>query len=319
MKSQLCVELVSSLGIPSYKGESAESHLQRLVYSTVGLQMLASLYDFDDDADDMDNGTVSMQHFCRRGIRLFRAYNALFGTNFDENEEAESIRKQYCKCGYALHRANRLTYPKETSTAAASIWLTRGQVPWTVSAVSGLGTYSLQSIGSIRDSELTDINQWMAGFEKTLKWVNAELPADIEFLNIDESPKKGYWLEKVPHQNRLLFRTKNVADQRYGIADRTTGSIAQLSDWQVLSGEYIRIAIALRMIAGFAPECEITALGPVAFISSSYLLPPKEQNLFELYSWKNERNSPWGRFIAIELVPYFKQLFALNGFAIREV
>ena len=313
------------LDIKKGNKESLDSWKQRVLYSSIGINMLAATYDYDDDSlFGTATNSISMQHILKRGKMLFGAYNALREIKNGETDLPEYIRKLYIKTGYILHRNNRLTYPPPTQAKYQSIFYTRGQLPWTVTAMSGAGTYSIKEIEGVTNSladmfhlERTGIMEWYQAFESNIKWkIVDRLPDDVEYINIFDSASKSYWTAKLPGTGISLCRSKHDGERVYKLL-RIHDVIESytLPSWCVDKREYFRIALALRVRSGTPPFLLIKPDDTIAVIYFNHLLPSFEQNFVELYSWpiENRRNK---RIVSIQILPMFVDLFKRMGYRI---
>jgi predicted transposase YbfD/YdcC len=315
-------EVSEQLNIKKEIYETDAQWHSRLSYSLVSGHMLAALYNFDDDSQTYDSDadkTVSMQHVLKRGEGL----NIAIGVEHN----CDYIRGLLIKTGYILHKSNRLTYPLKTIANDGSISFVRGTAPWANVYFSGVGLYkpncesSDMSIEKMFGVMEYDVDEWYASFEKRLKWnVVSEIPQNVEFLNINDNAKKGYWQTREPKNGTTLCRTKDSGEKEYSII-RITDIIEKsiLPSWQTEDGEYCRIAIALRRASNNAPIATTTSKTHTVEIGIDYLLPTAEQNFFELFSWANEENSRWQRTVAIEIYPTLKRMLERLGYKISEV
>jgi hypothetical protein len=100
--------------------------------------------------------------------------------------------------------------------------------------------------------------------------------------------------------------------------------ICQLPWWRVDGGEYLRITLALRVMAGNSPKLMITRHKSSAALKYDYLLPAPEQNFVELLTWSGENDyfslpGRTHRIVAIEILDELKSLFQRFGYIIQEV
>jgi hypothetical protein len=245
----------------------------------------------------------------------------------------KTMRETYINTGYMLHLANRLTYPSPKFSQVGDIFLTRGQLPWTVKYMSGLGTLT-NSCGEnvvvpwdeMFCVEKESIAHWFLQFEKHLNWRETDqLPENVEYANTTETLSLGYWLNHPPRNGIALCRDKRDGTRQYNMIRITAPyAICSLPDWQVehfenqmRKPEYLRILLALRIQDGQVPTVKIRRNGLIANIRSDVLLPPFEQNLFELYSWP-DAESNWNRVVAIKLLPLIMGLFTRMGFIVDD-
>jgi len=194
MIDQLIHTIANELQVPQGNKEPEDHWKRRVLYSSIGLHMLASSYDYDDDSmfdDSLIDDNVSMQRILKRGQHLSEVYRDFF--ELEAQELAEYIRTLYIKTGYLLHTADRLTYPGSACASYGDFYLVRGVEPWKVGRMSGLGTCSYAAQGAESSVECLfhlegkDILSWYRQFSEDLQWrVIGDLPSDVEYINIVE-------------------------------------------------------------------------------------------------------------------------------------
>ena len=316
-------EVSERLNIPREPHEAEEQWYKRLAYSLVGGHMLASLYDFDDDYSSEaleKNKTVSMQHVLKRG-------EGLTSTLGIDDLDCAYLRELYTQTGYMLHKNNRLVYPPQKTANDGDVSFIRGIVPWDNAFIGGIGLYTENtgikeiSVGKMFGITEQNIDKWFSDFIKRISWQQTNnLPHEAEFLNIDDKATNGYWQTKVPKYGMSLCRSNGIGQKEYSlvrISDKTEKIV--LPEWQTENGEYLRIAIALRIEKNNAPIATVILKKHIAEIEIDYLLPKAEQNFFELYSWPNIGNNKWRRIIAIKIYPTFRHMLERLGYEINEV
>lgn len=317
--------IADDLNIHREINESRESWSLRVLYNLTGLQMLSSLYDYDDSSFtdiDYQNGTVSMQHVLKRGEKLTKI--------FDLPEiDIEKIRALYVSGGFMLHKNNRLAPSLLTIGGIGNIALFRGLPPWKAANVSGLGIWEIEknttSIEEMFNLEKQNVSDWFDNFVTRVHWSKIQTPfTDVEYLNITETSKYGYWLQRSPSSIITVCRTINEGEKRYTLLKNDEEiKVFPLPDWLTTHGEYRRIAIALRANANNNPTVKIAKNRHTAKITFDYMLPPSEQSFVELYSWSSEANpfdirGRLSRIISIELLPIYETIFIRLGFNLQE-
>lgn len=327
--------LAEKLHISKGTNESDSSWNFRVLYSAIALNMLASLYDYDEDSEQSfgNEQLVSMQHVRNRGIELIESYRDLYRTAMAQlylpsEELAESIRDIYMQTGYMLHKTNYLTAPTAVCAKYVDIYFLRGTSPWNVEYMSGLGCYSY-SVTDIRIEDVwrmfrienIEIGVWWKQFLHDCQWRESnELPTGVEYINYTRKNGEPYWLPNTPKSGLSMYRDKSIGEKKYGLLQVEGGQIltCALPAWQVDNKEYLRISLALQNSAAKNPTVLIKSASSISYIQFSYLLPPCEQNFLELFSWPSEGMSRWKRTVAMELLPIFKQLFKTLGYNIME-
>jgi len=325
MIDQLIKTIANEIQVLQGDEEPEDHWKRRVLYSSIGLHMLASAYDYDDDLLESDiENTVSMQRIFKRGQRISEIYRDYF--ELEAQELTEYIRTLYIKTGYLLHTSNRLTYPGTVCASCEDLYLARGVEPWVVGYMSGLGTCSNAAQGAENSVERLfhleekDILTWYRQFNENLQWrENGDLPSDTEYINITEPVNRGYWTTRVPKKGTVLCRSATPGERIYRLV-RFGSSLEQcvLPPWRTEEGEYLRVAIAVRVLAGNPPAVAIKRDGAIVHINSGYLLPSFEQNFFELISWPNQGHSRWNRAISAQLLGPLIDIFNRFGFIIQE-
>lgn len=314
--------IARDLDIKPGNKETFHDWQKRVVYSYIGLNMLAAVYDYDDiEINDNHKKTVSKQHIMNRGKELANIFLLEYDDDF-----LQEMQKLYIKTGYLLDSPNRLTYPSfRCCLADCNFLLTRGQLPWTVNKMSGLGTLASEYSNTeltvweeMFDIEKTPILEWFAQFIKTVQWSDYQLPQDVEYLNIIGKPTNRYWQKNIDNNSLTLCREHNNIDFRqYWLIDLSKRrAIYKVPKWQANDNEYLRIALALRVQAKNFPIVRVQHMGDISKVEIDYLLPPAEHNFFELYSWPYNNKPQWNRIVSKDVWPYFKVMFSRLGFRI---
>lgn len=315
--------------------ESDSSWSFRVLYSAIALNMLASLYDYDEDKEQsiVNAQMMSMQHVRNRGIELIESYRDLYGTAMTQlylrsDELAESIRNLYVKAGYMLHRANYLDAPTAVCAEYEDIYILRGISPWNVEYMSGLGCYAhsltdtrVEDVWRMFRIENTEIGVWWRQFLHDCQWRELnELPVEVEYINYSRRDGEPYWITITPKSGLSMYRDRGIGDKKYRLFRVEAEQIwtCTLPAWQVDNKEYLRVSLALQTEVAKNPIVRIKIDSSISYIQLSYLLPPCEQNFLELFSWPSEGMSHWKRTVATELLPLFKKLFITLGFNIME-
>jgi len=348
MNKELLQTIGTDLLIRQMPDEANDAWARRVCYSVIGLQMLSSLYDLDEDAffdnessdsHDIFEATVSMQRILNRGERLAEIFKKKDDDNdFDVKKFSEKIRELYIHNGFMLHKNYRLAYPPSSFAKAGNMYLARGVPPWKAAKASGLGMLTEEistnatptSVEEMFNIERSTIGNWFEKFLGTFRWETNPLPQDVEWLNIHEPPTRRYWSGKPPKDGYSLYRTKSsTGTDDYFLVMVSNGIEQQyrLPTWRGVDGEYRRIAIALRTLYNNTPTVtfqkpkELTRAVTFKF---DYLLPPTEQRFIELYSWCN-LNDPFAlpgrleRIFAIDLYETVKTILERLSYKIQEL
>jgi len=327
MNITLIDEMAKDLSILRENHEDEKSWQYRVKYSVLGLQMLASLYDKNDDLiieDETLGNPVSHQHTTNRASRLAQVYGLA-------QSDVEMILELYKKTGFILSKRNRLAYPNATVGQIEGAYIIRGIHPSKANGVSGIcmmansDSEDVVKIDEMFGFPQLGISKWFAKLQKTINnWRLFVDNGDIEYLNINDPTQKGYWNGKPPtHGGQTLCRSNDKLN--YWILTNISGNIkcAALPTWRTRDGEYYRIAIALRIITGKSPKVIMKKHRNTASIKYDYLLPPAEQNFIELCSWREDDTDNvylqrLHRIISIELYQSIFSLFERMGYFIEE-
>ncbi len=81
----------------------------------------------------------------------------------------------------------------------------------------------------------------------------------------------------------------------------------------------MRIALALMKEQGIAYHAWIKKGVELSWVSLDWMLPRREQDFFELYSWPEKtQNSHWHRLFSNDLLPFILHMLENLGFIIQE-
>ena len=327
MIDTLIPEISDWLSIEKGTLESKADWQKRVLYSSVAMQMLASVYDTADDIEALYDGTVSMQHMSNRGIELVTIYNDILDVEVDS--AVDRLRELFVETGCILHRANRLYAVQPASAPDEAMFFTRGVYPWQARQASGAGILVKESTGMETDLDALfgiephSIADWNAHFMHTLKWRTEPLPSEVEFLNLDRYREQGYWARQNPTIASNLCRSLNPSQRNYRlIRTEPEPAVADIPEWMTENADYRRIALGLISNHGTSPSVLFRTEGLVCYVSSGYLLPSAEQNFYELFSWPEwarGKASPFNRIIPVTMMPTLRRVFSRLGFIIKEI
>lgn len=284
----------------------------RVLYSLIGLNMLSSLYDYDENLDgNMIERSVSIQHVKGRGEELLEAFYDIFHEKADFGESKEIVIKEiiriYNKTGFILKKNYRFAYPPVIEIAYSGTCIIRGALPWNVQNMSGLAPY----VQGIDIEKYTDwqqafgimkmtIEDWWQHLLDHCQWeATDQLPIEVEYINCRRKNGEPYWLSQCIKTGITMYRDKLPGNRKYGLLCTEKGKIGlcTLPPWLVKDREYLRIAIALQNQTGHRPIAQFISDSAIVHIRLDYLLPPNEQNFLELISWPDNRLLHWQRVI----------------------
>jgi hypothetical protein len=289
---------------------------------------LSSLYDKYDDLEDDVNyyASVSKQHISNRAKKLAEILEV-------EQEYCEEILSLYTKAGFILNKSNRLAYPSASTAQVEKGFIARGIHPSVAFLVSGIGFFVKEETARYADVDdmfnlvADDIMKWHELFIKSMRgnWNADANLTNFEFINTNVKPWKSYWTDIPPKNGLSLCRSKDKAYRIYRLISVKQDNInsALLPYWSMKNGEYLRLAISLRIIANNPPRVRAKKYGKTAIFDYDYLLPPSEQNFIEVYSWKHDNSQsadrwPKSRIVAIEMYQLFIKIFRRMGYLVEE-
>jgi hypothetical protein len=318
-------QIADELSIRKSVDEEEAAYRFRLLYSALGLQILAAANDGEESGHvaaqaNMPLG-VSVQHVRNRAQELALQ----FGLDDPERHWPGIILGTYLKAGFLYHAVYRIMPCRLSYARTESIILQRGEDAMLVRRMSGLGSLKDQGATGIERTIEEQFNleactnyAWFSAFMGSLSWQDySDLPTDGQYLNSTYDFRKGYWQTKAPKSSLLLWRSGDFRDYRLF---RLIGEkqMSKIPDYLTSGGKYLRIALALLVQNGFIPRSTLRIGNKLAKIELDYLLPPEEQTFFELYSWPDIDEKGLGtrlnRFVDPALVPVLKQLLERLGF-----
>ncbi len=308
----------------------------RVLYSALGLGILSSLYDRDEEyhPPSLTLPSVSIQHVEKRGIELIEAYldsypDAFPDDIFKERKAfVEAILKNYTDTGYILHQPYRLFSSPPVSGSSERLFITRGFPPWETHHMSGLGSFTdsppncpVYELHTVFHLESTPITSWWKQLLLQCRsWEQTEsLPDGTEYIRLPRQYAENYWISRMPKSGITLCRN-SVKDYKLVKREKETFLVHPLPDWRVRDKEYLRIALALHNSEFKKPDAFIRHDQSISHIHLSYLLPPFEQNFFQLFSWplKDQWKNPWRRTVCVKLLPVIKRILDNLGFNLME-
>jgi len=320
-------EISREFGIIRESFEDDKAWQNRIKYSVLGLQMLSALYDKYDDFDDTpNNSSVSRQHISSRAKKLAE----IFGIN---QERCEDILQLYIETGFILRKSNRLACPPASTAQVGLSCIARGVHPSFAKLISGFG-FLVKSDNSTKSSVddmfnlvTVDIKQWTEMFMNNLKgeWKSNEDLTDFEFINAQATVWKSYWTDIAPKSGLSLCRSKDEVGRIYKLLSIKKDVVngLRLPEWTTNNGEYLRLAISLRVTNKNPPKAKAKKYIRTTIFEYDYKLPPAEQNFIELYSWKRDNSQdkykwPYSRIVSNELYQVFITIFHRLGYTIKE-
>ena len=328
----LLSKIAKELNIAKGNEESDFSFKTRIIYSAIGHVTYASLFDSMDDGQP-----ISIVHFKNRCKNLFTSYKAIYPEiistwEFSEDEFSDLVYDLLLQTGSILHCPNRLSVPFPRKTTYKDVVFLRGFSISTKVFRSGLGPYLIQKDTDFQNDNLASMfhmsqeslqKRWN-NIIKTAKWNVMEFSRNIEYLRIEPPFTKGYFTDKLEYEDKLTIARFGIGYKEYCLCRKVSGKIeySPLSPWETNDRKYLEIANCCLASHGTLPNIKIHKDGNIIIAYLSYLLPPAEQNFFELYSWPCEINpnkKSFERIFPVKVFDVVREKFENVGYTFIEV
>ena len=329
----LLARIAKELNITQGIEETVSSFRSRVIYSAIGHVTYGSLF------DPMDGGQpISIVHFKNRCKDLFSSYKAIYpeiisSWEFSDDEFADLVYDLFLRTGSILHCPNRLLLPFPRKTTCKDIVFLRGFSLSTFVYRSGLGPYRIQQTTDNQNDNLMTMfhmsreplqKRWSHVINEA-KWHIMDFSSqDIEYLRIDPPFSKGYFTDRLTHENTPTIARFGIGYKEYYLC-RKKGEIVEyspLSPWQTNNRKYSELANSCLAYNGTLPSIKIHKDGNIIIVNLSYLLPPSEQNFLEFYSWPYEMNSnnmSFTRILPVKIFDVFREKLEDVGYTFTEV
>jgi hypothetical protein len=342
-KERLC-KIAQELNIAPFANESDVSVKARLFYSIAGRWALACLWN-DDQQETVSAESVSNTIWdCLEAFLCMSPETCQQFRNVKLGDVAKRISQQYRQTGYFYEKAYRVGVPAFTQANVDDCYFLRGIPPGFSCKMSGLGPYCIGSGNAETDSISLEemfhclpfpIQKWWKKFQAMQRFHIVEEWHSFEFLQKDIHIGTKWWKSQPDVDGAVsLTRTNSVPSQEYYLY-RFSNGVMQISDtlpnWQTEHLEYCRIAAAIMQENGTPPRIYTEDASGSKKIKLQYLLPPPEQNFFELYSWPldftefgadSSKNSEFhlkvNRVMAGEVYPAFRKFASRLGYHFEE-
>ncbi len=329
---KLLETIAKDLSIRQGKTENTASYAARLVYSAVGMLMLAALHDRI-EREPNDEDMVSVTHLKQKGKDILRAYIKMY-SNFLPIEDADKLIDYfydvYAASGYLYHTAYYVAPAVYKNAVSQGVSLCRGISLHLPVRMSGLGlwqsTEEADAPTSISEmfclSDLTLEQQWNQLISRA-KWEKSEQPDGLQYLNT-RSFQKGYWLDQ-PEKNIQISVTRigMTGTEIYYLyrMEQDTLYLSQLPSWMTEeNGQFLILNACLRA-NGTLPPIRVRNDGSIVHLQIAYILPPAENTLLHLYSWPaSYTNIPdnFARIMCTEVYHALKPVYEVIGFQFQE-
>jgi hypothetical protein len=336
-------KIAQELNIYPFVNESDDLMKVRLFYSVAGRWALACLWN-----NELQN-TVSIElvkNTIQECMRAFLQMSQEVGQqlpNVTLNALMEEIYRLYRETGYFYEKAYRVGAPVFMQASVDDCCFLRGISPGFSCKMSGLGPYCIgdnkTKTGSVPLEEMFHclpfpIWEWWEKFQARQRFDLIKEWNQFEFLQKDIHIGAKWWKSRPDTDGAVsLTRTNNLPPREYHLY-RFSNGVMQMSDalpvWQTEHFEYCRIAAAVMQKNGTPPLIFVNDVGGVKKIQLQYLLPPPEQNFFELYSWPSDfrefgtdaKDTKFhvrvNRVMAGEVYPAFRKLTSRLGYDVEE-
>ncbi len=342
-EKRLC-KIAQELNINPFVNESDELMKARLFYSVAGRWALACLWD-----NELQN-TVSTEHMkttIQNCLEAFLQMSPDVGYQFPHVallNLTEEIYQQYKKTGYFYEKACRIGAPVFMQANVDGCYFLRGIPAGLSCKMSGLGPYCIGDGSAVTNSIFLEemfhclpfpIREWWKNFQARQSFHVIENWNSFEFMQKNICIGTKWWKSQPDTDGAVsLARTNSVPLREYHLYCFSNG-VMQMSDtlpsWQTDHLEYCRIAAAVMQENGTSPRIYTEDIGGAKKIKLQYLLPPPEQNFFELYSWPLDfkefgvdasKNAKFylkvNRVMAGEVYPAFRKLASQLGYHFEE-
>ncbi len=335
----------------------------RTIYSAFGIAALSSLNDFE--SGDLQE-EQSIQNFKSRISSLLKAIKKAYSPEFDkvfcdEKEVCDYIYSTYLRNGFMYHLPHNVVASSRKREDVDNIALLRlCDFNFENMSVSGLGFYSFitqtkqafigANIFAVQEQPL---KEYLEDIAQNLIWFDFDRTLECEFLNLNRKQYSKYW-QKNPDEVELSlvkFSNGNISFYKYENSKLYQASIPRylLTDFRSDKEnfkDWLRIANALQLKYHKRPAIKAQVPNNVASqdelkksilrIEIGYLLPPSEQNFFELYSWpsnfefKNPKdesneyepnydNNAFVRYMRYSVYKVFRQKLEKIGYSFEEI
>lgn len=325
---QLEKEIAQSFHMKKVPTENESMWIKRVIYSSIARNAYASLWDIQED-------DPSITHFKSRTKEIFSALEAVYPKYLNSLDEEvitrllENIYQVYLKSGQFYHSPNRIKYSKKLVCCCDGISLIRSPQPYDEVFMSGAGFYIKEKEESnVSIYELFDISPKKLSefydFLSCMKFVySAQFEGKVQYLRLNNLFSKGYWkYEPDIDDNISLMRIGYPGSELYYLYryEDDTLMVHQLPDWMVKNQNYLDIACSLLHEYKTLPPVQFVAFDELVFVKLNYLLPPKLQTFFELYSWPYSYNddSKFKRMMNRSVFGVFKSLLEELEFEFKE-
>lgn len=323
---QLLERMAEEMMIAKGNTESDTDYMMRILFSSLGRQAYASLWDTLEDIEHEQN-PVSETHFRQRIKTLLHGFHQMYPeiqhTFYPDAEKACDTIYSLFRKFEMYHSPYRLKPAAFREAAVGNVVFLRGADPLESCAVSGIGAYRLseESVNSCEaaaemfqfsEKHPTAIWEYVCSHAN---WTAYDKTESLEYLRTVPPFTRGYWSEH-PSDGMMIARTKSREPRLYYLCRSEKGELmtSQLPTWRTDEGEYRLLAAGLLMQMNCYPPIRYHLDGARVLLHIDYLLPPSEQAFLELYSWGEQAGqSSFHRICSHRIFPAIKQLLESAG------
>lgn len=328
-QEELINQISNDLYIIRGDRESDKDWIKRIIYSSIGRQAFASLW-------DRDSGEVSIIHFKQKIEELFLAWKSIFPEVFaeiciDPTTFAEEVYEIFEHSGLFYHSPNYLTPAPERIVARGTLYLYRGASLNRKMKMSGFGSYLVENSNEPMNNYLPfgidshSLNEFFEREIKTAQFKKAKISDNVQFLRTSPPFKNGYWKPEPDKDGKIsILRIGSLGQYLYYFYkwDEQGYEISQISEWKSINGNYRLLSSGILQNRGTLPCIEFHKDGSICSIKLNYLLPPAELNYFILFSWPKsywKDHSYFERIMVSVVFEDFKDVLENKGFVFKEV
>ena len=227
--SELLTEIEKGLNIPKRSQESEQGYLARIAYSLAGRWALASLSDTNSEGIV---GLVSVHHFKKVFINVFRAIYPSASDHIDLNKMADYVYEQYRNGGFYYKQGKTLSNPVYKECSLNQILFLRGMRASELVFMSGLGPYRVSSakqsddLANFWDLKLDTLRPLLEHYLHSAHWEQYQgNGAYVSILDIKASLNGFRWSSDVDQVSLarttvepyryFLSKTKNIGAMSY--------------------------------------------------------------------------------------------------------
>lgn len=256
--------------------------------------------------------------------------------NCDENSNnflIENVYELYFKAGFFYHKNNKVKASIPKTATVGKVSFVRSTVYSPSYKMSGAGIYTtsnepnnLLQANKVQDmfglSKVSCKTLYEAILKNSIFKDNDNIDKfNLRYLSLKIQNGTKYWTDKEVYSDKgiNLVREDKINSRRYYLAKRQDKKIkfCNLSEYFCSGTEYIPLARAILETNKTLPTIKFRTVNRLVFIQLGYLLPPAEQNFFELYSWPI-KNSVFYRIMHIDVFVGFKTILERTGYVFTD-